>query len=58
LTNIRRKKNQEGFISDFQKKLEPAKNLLGLINITRAKNQEGFILDFQKKLEAAKTFLV
>jgi hypothetical protein len=33
-------KNQEGFISDFQKKLESAKNLLGLTNITRIKTKK------------------
>jgi len=42
------RKTKKVLFQNFQKKLEAAKNLLGLINITREKNQEGFISDFPK----------
>jgi hypothetical protein len=43
-----RAKNQEGFVSDFQKKLEAAKNLLGLINIRRKKTKKVLFQTFRK----------
>jgi hypothetical protein len=53
------KKNQEGFISDFQKKIRTCQKPSWFDKHHAKKNQEGFISDFQKKLEPSKkTFLV
>jgi hypothetical protein len=56
LINVLRKKNQEGFISNFQKKLGTAKNLLGLINVLRKKTKKVLFQAF-KKLEPVKNLL-